>query len=57
MRGRLDALQRIQIDMSMDHMRDTVNIGSEARNKIADADFASESTELPTCLGNVGGIR
>jgi len=46
MRGRLGALQRTQIDMSMDHMRDAVNIGSEARSKIADADFASESTEL-----------
>jgi len=46
MRGRLGALQRTQIDMGMDHMRDAVSIGSEARSRIADVDFASAASEL-----------
>jgi flagellin-like hook-associated protein FlgL len=46
MRGRLGALQRSQIDVSMDHMRDAINIASDVRSNIADVDFASESTEF-----------
>ena len=32
--------------MSMDHMQDAITIESEARSKIADADFASESSNF-----------
>ena len=45
-RGRLGALQRAQIEMSMAHMSDTITIETEARSKIADADFASGTSEL-----------
>jgi len=46
MRGRLGALQRTRIEMSMDNMNDAISIGSEARSTIADADFATESSEF-----------
>ena len=45
-RGRLGALQKAQIEMSMAHMSDVITIESEARSKIADADFASGVSEL-----------
>jgi len=46
MRGRLGAIQRAQIEMNMAHMTDAISIETEARSKIADADFPSESSEL-----------
>ena len=46
MRGRLGALQRSQIEMSMGHMRDIITISSDSRSQIADADFAAESSNL-----------
>ena len=45
-RGRLGALQKAQIEMSMAHMSDAITIESEVRSKIADADFASGTSEL-----------
>jgi flagellin-like hook-associated protein FlgL len=45
-RGRLGALQRSQLEMSIDHMKDAISIGSEARSQIADVEFASESSEF-----------
>ena len=46
MRGRLGALQRTQVEMNMDNMRDAINIESEARSNMADVDFAAESSEF-----------
>jgi len=46
MRGRLGAIQRSQVEMSMDNMRDAITISSEARSAIADVDFAAESSNL-----------
>ena len=44
MRGRLGAIQRSQIEMNMSHMQDAITISTDARSKIADADFAAESS-------------
>jgi flagellin len=46
MRGRLGSLQRAQIEMNMDAMKDAITIESDARSKIADVNFATESTEF-----------
>ena len=46
LRGRLGAIQKSQIEMNMEHMSDAITIETEARSKIADVDFSSESTEL-----------
>jgi flagellin-like hook-associated protein FlgL len=46
MRGRLGAIQRSQVEMSMDNMTDAINISSEARSQIADVEFAKESSNL-----------
>ena len=45
-RGRLGSLQRAQIEMSMAHMSDAINIETEARSNIADVDFAAGASEL-----------
>ncbi|MCL2004994.1 MAG: hypothetical protein FWG73_02410 [Planctomycetaceae bacterium] len=46
MRGRLGAIQRSQIERNMDNLRDAITIETDARSKIADADFAMESSNL-----------
>jgi flagellin-like hook-associated protein FlgL len=45
-RGRLGALQRSRVEMSMEHMSDAITLESEARSQIADVEFAAESSEL-----------
>jgi flagellin-like hook-associated protein FlgL len=46
LRARLGALQRSQVEVYMDTMRDAINIESDARSNIADVEFASESSEF-----------
>ena len=46
MRGRLGALQRTRIEVSMGHMTDAMTIGEDARSRIADIDFAAESSNF-----------
>ena len=46
LRGRLGAIQKAQIEMNMEHLIDAVSIETDARSKIADVDFAAESSNF-----------
>ncbi len=46
LRGRLGAFQKNQIEANMENMIDAIEIETEARSKIVDADFAVESSNF-----------